>query len=212
MEEKQTNRTVALAGVFQAAVLVREIARQGGCAQSHATEASIESVFHTAPDSTEAVFGSMEGVSLGLKTLRNQFRAENSADRDMEVARYVIGLAVIERKLAHKRGALQALGEDIEAARRTYEHFGPSHANVYGRLADLYSDHVSALGPRIVVRGDEQVLREPGNVARVRALLLAGLRAAVLWRQVGGRRWQLVLNRARYLHTAEDLLEAIPTT
>ncbi|MFP4615596.1 MAG: high frequency lysogenization protein HflD [Thiohalorhabdus sp.] len=212
MEDRHTNQALALAGVFQAAALVREIAREGGLIHTDAAEASIASVFATDPESVEAVFGDVAGVRLGLETMRDQLRAESKQGQDMETARYVIGMTVLERKLARKRGALEALGADIEEARRTYEHFGPGHANLHGRLADLYAEHISTLGPRIVVRGDEQVLRESGNVARVRALLLAGIRAAVLWRQLGGRRWQLVLARGRYLRATEGLLETNPAS
>ncbi|MFA9460863.1 high frequency lysogenization protein HflD [Thiohalorhabdus methylotrophus] len=212
MEDRHSNQALALAGVFQAATLVREIARQGGLIHTGAAEISVASVFATEPDSVEAVFGSVLGVRLGLEHLRDQLRAEDARGRDMELARYVIGLTVLERKVARKQGALEELGADIEAAQRTYQHFGAGHANVYGRLADIYTEHVTPLGARIMVRGDEQALREPGNVARVRALLLAGLRAAVLWRQLGGRRWQLVLSRGRYLRTSEQLLEALPVS
>jgi high frequency lysogenization protein len=39
----------------------------------------------------------------------------------------------------------------------------------------------------------------------VRALLLAGIRAAFLWRQLGGRRWKLVLQRRRLLQRCQAL-------
>jgi len=212
LEDIRLRRTLALAGVFQAAGLVQEIARQGRVTHTTARDATIDSVFATDPESVAAVYGGAGNVRLGLTLLRDQLRGPSSGrqSRDMELARYVIGLTVLERKLARHGEALQALGEGIESARRTYDHFGPEHANVAGRLADLYSEHVSGLGTRIVVQGDSDILTDPDQVARVRALLLAGLRSAVLWHQQGGRRWQLLLGRGRYLSAAEKLLGDLP--
>jgi high frequency lysogenization protein len=44
------------------------------------------------------------------------------------------------------------------------------------------------LSPRIMVNGDPAHLNNPENANRIRALLLAGIRAAMLWRQSGGGR------------------------
>jgi len=47
---------------------------------------------------------------------------------------------------------------------------------------------------------------------RIRALLLAGIRSAVLWYQLGGRRWRLVVYRRRIQHTAANLARRIALT
>ncbi|MEF8792911.1 high frequency lysogenization protein HflD [Thiohalorhabdus sp.] len=204
-------RALALAGVFQAAGLVQENARKGTISHETARDASIASVFVTDPESVANVYGGLSGVRLGLTLLRDQLRGPQTGRQqaDLELARYVIGLTALERKLSAKPGGLGQLGEGIEAARRTFDHFGPDHPNVANRLADIYSEHVSALGPRIVVRGESDILSDPDQVARVRALLLAGLRSAVLWRQQGGRRWHLLLARGRYQAAAERLLSEL---
>jgi high frequency lysogenization protein len=59
---------------------------------------------------------------------------------------------------------------------------------------------------RIQVSGSPQILQRDENAEKVRALLLAGIRSAVLWRQSGGRRWQLIFNRRKVIHHARDLL------
>ena len=55
--------------------------------------------------------------------------------------------------------------------------------------------------------GDPNVLQREENAARVRALLLAGIRSAVLWRQTGGRRWQLIFRRRKVATIARELAE-----
>ena len=75
-----------------------------------------------------------------------------------------------------------------------------------GALAGLYVANVSGIAPRIMVGGDPACLNRDGNPERIRALLLAGLRSTVLWRQLGGRRLRLILGRSRLLAASHRLL------
>ena len=45
--------------------------------------------------------------------------------------------------------------------------------------------------------------------AKVRATLLAGIRSAVLWRQSGGNRWQLIFGRRKIIEQAGRLLKGL---
>jgi high frequency lysogenization protein len=58
-----------------------------------------------------------------------------------------------------------------------------------------------------MVQGEPTYLADKARANQIRALLLAGIRAAVLWRQLGGRRWQLFISRRKILETAQQLLE-----
>jgi high frequency lysogenization protein len=46
-----------------------------------------------------------------------------------------------------------------------------------------------------MVQGNPHYLGQPGVVAEIRAILLAAVRAAVLWRQVGGSYWDFLFSR-----------------
>ncbi len=73
-------------------------------------------------------------------------------------------------------------------------------------MAAIYVDVISPLGPRIQVTGSPAVLQSPQVQAKVRATLLAGIRAAVLWHQVGGGRLQLMFSRNRLTTQAKQIL------
>jgi high frequency lysogenization protein len=73
-------------------------------------------------------------------------------------------------------------------------------------MAGIYVDVISPLGPRIQVTGSPAVLQSPQVQSKVRASLLAGIRAAVLWHQVGGGRLQLMFSRSRLCAQAKQIL------
>lgn len=205
-DSRQEDRVLALAGIFQAVSLVKQVARDGAPDPTPFGH-SIESVLRVDAESTGAVFGGLDGLSHGLAVLGRQF-GDDRQNRDMELARYVISLLFLERKLAKRSDLLDALRSGIDAAAEQAETFSPTHENVVARLADLYSTTISTLVPRIMVSGEPRYLQQPHNANRIRALLLAGMRATVLWRQVGGNRLQLLFSRGRIGQAAARLLSA----
>ncbi len=54
-------------------------------------------------------------------------------------------------------------------------------------------------------------LQQTDNAAKIRALLLAGIRSARLWRQLGGHRWQLIFSRRKLLATLYPKLRPTQT-
>lgn len=196
------DRILALAGLFQAAALVHRLAN-GAANDDEAAKTSIDSVFKIDAASAADVYGGSRGLKLGLK----QFIAQlEQPGHDLAVARLVMAILRVERKLAQRRDLDTALGHGIEDIRRQLDHFGPLHPTVLTRLGELYANTLSTLRPRVLVHGNPQILADAAQAARIRALLLAGVRSAVLWRQLGGRQWQLLLQRGQHVMAARGLL------
>ena len=101
---------------------------------------------------------------------------------------------------------VSAMRAAIEQTRELLTHFEITHINVISRLADIYQRSIGRLQPQVIVRGERSYLANTDNASRIRALLLAGIRAAVLWRQAGGNRWRLIVGRQASLHDVEALL------
>jgi high frequency lysogenization protein len=204
-------RTLALAGVFQAARLAQELAYHG---QTDATAytASVQSILHIDAPDTPTVYGGAAGVTLGLTMLRDRLiRPGNAAD--MEALRYVLAMLQLERSLAARRGIRQQLGDGLAQIATQMRFFEGSedgdsgvHPRLVEKLAALYTQTISTLKPRIMVSGEPGLLNTPALAARVRAALLAGIRSAVLWRQLGGRRWQLLFTRRHLSAQAGQIL------
>lgn len=197
--------TLALAGVFQAAWLVREIAHRGSI-RPEAFETSIKSLFETDPPDTESVYGGRDRLATGLRLLRDQLGGEGQ--RDMEITKYVLAVLHLERKLVRNARLMERLRSGIMRARIQASHFSFTHDNVVAALADLYVNTVSTLTPRIIVSGQHGHLTNPANANKVRALLLAAMRSAVLWRQNGGSRLGLVFKRRQFAWEAARLMHA----
>ena len=184
-------RVIALAGLFQACSLAQQLANEGRCDEG-AMEAGVASVFRIDAPSVVAVYGNISNVRIGLRNLIAQL---DENDRDMSVTRMVVTVMRLERSLSARPDLLEKLQQGITAAQRQVEHFGIGSSQVNSRLAEIYASTLSILKPRVMVSGNPQQLQLPAVVEKVRANLLAAIRSAVLWRQVGGRQWQLLLYR-----------------
>ncbi len=196
---------LALAGAFQALALVRSVAREGEC-DDEALAASIASVFKLESDSAAEVFGGNQGVRRGLRVLIEQVEGD---DRDLPLFHMLVNLMKLERSLARRPEINQRLGEELTAMQRQLRHFPATHPTILARLADLYSANLSDLRPRITVVGNPLYLRQPVHAQKVRALLLAGLRAIVMWRQLGGRRRHLLFRPRREVMIARGMLTGV---
>jgi high frequency lysogenization protein len=204
MTHSLSERTLALAGIYQACKLVSSIASHG-LADLDAQEVCIRSLLVTNPADTAAVYGGHAGIAdrlrIGLNTLIEQFSQADK--RDIDLTRYVITIMALERKLMKRAAMLQTISIGIDKANAQSEYFAPGHENVLASLADLYTNTISTLPPRVIVKGEHGHLSNPANANRVRALLLAALRSAILWRQCGGNRWQLLFQRKNIIAAAE---------
>lgn len=201
----EKDRAIALAGVFQAAFLAQQIARRGGTDES-AFERSLESILQTRPEDVAAVYGGPAGVRLGLMTLVRQL--DRPAERDLEITRHAVTLLQLAAKLKADPSRMSNLAEGIDGVAARLEHYPLTHENQVGELAELYQRNVSTLGTRVLLRGEPAYLENPANQARIRAVLLAGIRAAVLWLQCGGSRWRLLFGRRSLGAAARQLLAA----
>lgn len=196
------NRVLALAGVFQGCVLAHQLATRGNCDES-AFEHSIASIFRIDADDVPSVFGGIAGVRLGLRTLTEQL---DDRAKELAIARMAVTVLRVERSFSTRQRLTSKLREGIVQAQRQADHFGYIHPTVTARLAELYVTTISTLRPRVMVSGSPLMLQQQNVVERIRAALLAAVRAAVLWRQTGGRQWQLLIHRKRCAMLARGLL------
>lgn len=204
MDTKTQNITIALAGVFQAAQLVKDLAHRGEINED-AYLTCIHSLLDLNPPDIKSIYGNTSHLSTGLKTMIKFFQ-QNSDERDKEIASYFVSLIILQRKLNKNPGMMQKIHDRIPFLTTQIKHFGIEHPTVTANIADIYTSTLSQLKYRIHVQGNRLYLENEAGINKVRALLLAGIRAAMLWQQMGGRMYQLFLFRKRFIVAAKELL------
>ena len=211
---------IALAAVAQCAAVVDKLATRG-YADPYQLAASINPLLVLDPDSFSDVYPNLIDLSYGFRTAQDIF-SNDRAKTESAALRYTLGLL-------HIRGALERNGPMQERIRNTLSTIAPlsgaeaSQLPITGaldpateaeaeadkliikQLAELYQDTISTLSYRIQIQGKSEHLKNDDVANSIRAVLLSGIRSAVLWQQLGGRRWRLLIYRKRICDTATHI-------
>ncbi len=199
-----SDRTLALAGLFQATELVRQAARHGTWS-GYAASASLGSLLALEADDVAGIFGEKAHLRVGIEALIGVLEGEA---REAEALRYAVGLLQIERRFRADDALQHRVGTDIERIGRLGADLARHDREDLQahEIAGLYRDTISGLKPRIVVNGRPAHLQVERTKDWIRTLLFAGLRSAVLWRQLGGGRFGLIFGRKKILAEARACL------
>ena len=197
------NQTIALAGLYQALALVRQLAWEGS-SRDPCLLPSLASVLKIDADKFMDTYGLPHNIQLGLHTLKETL--ENRRDpRSVEHTRHAISLLYLENRLQASTQVVTALGNDIQHVATLHASRDESLTDLAHDLGRLYQTHISPLGPKIIIEGDPDYLKQENCADMIRALLLAGIRAAVLWRQARGKRLALLFGRNSILSNITTL-------
>ncbi|MFT4196877.1 MAG: high frequency lysogenization protein HflD [Pseudoxanthomonas sp.] len=203
MSAPMADRVLALAALAQALLQVRRIAETGQ-SDPAATAAVIDGVFRIDAPSTEAVYGRALALAPGLRLLRERFGGTPESDPALPR----LGMAVMQlaRRFVGAGRTVRAVADGLRQIEPKARELGSAHPEVLAALGRLYSDTLSQLRPRVLVQGNPHYLGQPAVVAEIRAILLAAVRAAVLWRQLGGSWWDLLFSRRAMLRAVQERL------
>jgi len=216
MSHNKYDQTLALAGIYQAASLVKQIANKGG-GNNAQIEACIETLFRYDAITVEDVYGDRANVINGVKVLQKNltsisFKGSNKSrhdkSNDLEITKYIISLIMLEKTLGKRPKMLDEISDRLKNIEEKFEFFPLGHDNTYAKLGHLYKETISTLGPKIIVSGEQPYLSNENNANKVRALLLAGIRSAVLWRQCDGSRWQFFFGQKAYQNECEKIIRS----
>lgn len=196
-------QTIALAGVVQAARIVDQVSKTGSYPLEF-LEPSIHSLFEFDAIRVQDIYGGIAGVKLGLNNLASLL-ANRQGDQNRDLVRYLFNLLYLERRFSADPDMMSVVRSRLEHASFRAEHFAGHVNDVCHSVSGVYQDTLSKLKFRIKVSGSAQHLQDNNNADLIRALLLAGIRSAFLWRQLGGRRWKLLFQRKALLHNAQEL-------
>ena len=195
-------RVLALAGLLQALKQVRRIADTGQ-ADASVLQTALDRVFRIDADSPQGVYGDVESLQPGLRLLRDYF---GNANKDEILPRLALAVLQLERRFVRDGAMAQQVHVGILANAGTAATNGSTHPEILTALGALYADTISHLRPKIMVQGNPHYLGQADIVSEIRALLLAAVRSAVLWRQMGGSFWDFLFNRKAMVQQIDVLL------
>lgn len=203
MDKNWRNHAIALAAMFQACKSVEQLAKTGYLKTS-TFETAVDSLFAVNPESVESVFGGIvhlsDGFEIAVDILNN-----HRDPRNRDILRYILGAMHLQKVLSRRSEVLYVISNRLEKAKEQAEHFDNTHENVIANIAEIYSDTISKFNHRIHVTGEYSYLQQQRIANQIRVLLFGAIRAATLWRQIGGSRWHFLFYRSRLAAEAKEL-------
>lgn len=196
--------TIALAAVYQATELAHELATSGSIRDEKYWQASLHSLYQFNPPTTEAVFdNNLNGLKSGLEALQQALQKQGNYINNTKAA---LTLLTLQNQLKTNPKMRELIGNKLKGSKIMQTEQQPFNHNVINKLAEIYSQTISQMQPRVIVAGQPFHLKNTTVTEKIRAILLAGIRAAVLWRQVGGTQVQLLFKRKTYAEITTELL------
>lgn len=196
-------QVIALAGVVQAARMVDQVAKTGSYPAAF-FEASLRSLFAFDAPTVDAVYGNIQGVKLGLRSVVDMLTDATNEDH-VAMGAYVKGLLKLEDQFGKRPDLQELVASRLGHVNFKAQHFSDDAVELAASISAIYQDTISNLPYRIKVKGNVQHLQQTKNADLVRTLLLAGLRSAHLWRQLGGRPRHFLFKGGKLAATASDL-------
>jgi high frequency lysogenization protein len=197
------NQTLALAGVFQSVHLCKALATTGTC-DKEVLVSTLRSILTLNTERViDAYGGSARNIATGMGVLKSQLGGNNES-RDLDLARYALALIQLGTNVLKDESTVEQLRIGISRAQSLES--AVDAPDMISNFASVYRSSISQLSPRIMVSGDPDFLNDNTIASTIRASLLGGLRSVVLWRQCGGSRPKMILNRGQYLRHAESYL------
>lgn len=197
-----TQRVLPLAALLQTLQEVRHLAENGRVDQGH-LDTAIGSVLRIDADSVADVYGGVAPVADGLRTLIGYF---DNRLGDPALPKLALAVLQLERSFSKDDVAMGEVHAGISRIARQAEGEGVTHPDILKGLGEVYAQTLSSMKPKVMVQGSPHYLGQPQVVGEIRALLLSALRSAVLWRQMGGTQWDLLLKRGEMKRAANALL------
>ena len=195
-----------MAAVFQASNQVYKLA-YNGVSDKEKMSFAMSTLLNQDPDSLDQLYGSIENLEDGLDSMKMFLENANnvSEPKYREVISYVMSSIHLASKLSNDNQLLTKIEDGIDNARQQADHFSITHDNVYSNVGSLYQDTISNMRLRIQVMGSAVYLQQSAVAARIRCMLFAAIRNAFLWRQFGGKRRHLLMQRKAFLKVINQL-------
>lgn len=205
MSSLHRDKTLALAAIFQAAGLVNALARKGRCDEA-AEQFLIRTSLVLDTDDVNTIYQGSTSLKVGIDWLQGCLTDNGQGiESPSDIVRLVLAILQAEKHFRQHGEAQHILREHLDRMVTT----PPEDNELTDKLAKAYVDSLGILRFRVQIHGDARYLQSPGTPERIRAILLAGIRAAWLWQRLGGRRWHLLITRGQILEEISAIKKSV---
>lgn len=167
--------------------------------------ALIQSIFTLNPKDFSEIYPNPALFTDGKELLETLF-LKHQKRYDPNVLRYAFHLLQIEQLTKKQPHVLADLSVKIDQlSKRLHEFESLNDPRLIAEMAKIYVQTIGTLKLRIQIKGTPQLLQTAATADHIRTVLLAGVRAAHLWRQIGGRKWHLIFYRHRILAALKSI-------
>ena len=141
------------------------------------------------------IYKNLNHLEIGCNSLTSFLTKKNKDKKDQLITRYVINLLLLQKKLKKNNPYQLKIGDILKRIHQEKSNHAYLEPWIFTDLSNLYVNTISKLGMQIRIIGLKQNLQQRTIVSKIRSLLLAGIRAAFLWEQKGGKTHQLFIFR-----------------
>lgn len=200
MNNRLKNQGIALAALIQSANLVDRLATHGQIPDSSLIIMR-NSLFKFDVEDVAEIYSNdidtdiKQNLHAGIRVSKKIF-LENANQEYAQTIRYVLALIQLEKHFRRSKEQMDKVRSSLESMK------------VQGSdelISELYLETLAKLPFRIQVLGKMQHLKNPRNEYQIRTLLFAGIRAAMLWHQMGGRRWHFLFQKKAIINSLDAL-------
>lgn len=196
-KKPEKNQIIALSGIFQSCYLVSNLSKHGLITEQNLKN-NIQVLFNQNTENILDIYGSIESLHDGIDSIKNLIESEHR-EKFSETLRYAIGVMHLAKKLQKDKRMLMMIKKRLEVTAKQIEHFSIAHPNVIASISKIYQDSFGKFFFRINVNGNFEYLKQDQIIYKIRCLLFSGVRSAMLFHQMGGRRYKLILNKKHIL-------------
>lgn len=209
------SETLALAALFQSAAQIQRVARTGSV-DEHTIAPLMRALVITDPDAIEDIYDPKRLESGLNQLLTSLYPKEAAQPKNAELIKIAFSILGLVSNLEKQDMIYIQLDREVDSLRSNVLLMHPDYEteednilmdyDVIKLYSGIYSNLISPNFPKLIIYGEEHYLRRTELQEMIRALLLSGIRASILWHQVGGKRYSLMFRYKDIIECARNVL------
>lgn len=209
------SETLALAALFQSAAQIQRVARTGSV-DEHTIAPLMRALVITDPDAIEDIYDPKRLESGLNQLLTSLYPKEAAQPKNAELIKIAFSILGLVSNLEKQDMIYSQLDREVDSLRSNVLLMHPDYEteednilmdyDVIKLYSGIYSGLISPNFPKLIIYGEESYLSRSEFQLMIRALLLSGIRASMLWHQMGGKRYSLMFHYKNIIECARQII------